>query len=282
MHKTQPSLLTEVDHINTDIRSFLNQNGVIFKIFDQQDSGCVSYGVELNAQRWFVKESSEPRTVESLRRAIALHSLVQHTALPRLHNAFKTPKNGLALVYDWLPGEILYDVSDFPGQAGQRDPKSAHARFCALPVEKIIAALSAIYDLHRVLAVAGFIAVDFYDGCILYDFVTESTFIVDLDEYRPGPFLNPTDRLYGSSRFMAPEEFQLGARIDQITNVFTLGRTALVFLSDGDSSNWRGDIPAKTVIEKATQPERANRYSTVAEFVDAWKSAFDQGRRTSA
>jgi len=32
---------------------------------------------------------------------------------------------------------------------------------------------------------------------------------------------------------MAPEEFELGALIDERTNVFVMGRTALVFLSDG-------------------------------------------------
>jgi serine/threonine-protein kinase len=181
------------------------------------------------------------------------------------------------LVYDWLPGEIIYDIPDFLGQEGRRDPKSTRTRFCALPVEKIIAALNTIYDLHRVLAVAGFIAVDFYDGCILYDFEAETTYVIDLDEYRPGPFLNPMDRLFGSSRFMAPEEFQRGARIDQITNIFTMGRTALEFLADGNIHNWRGSTPAKIVVEKATQLDRTARYQSMADFVDAWESALDQG-----
>lgn len=37
--------------------------------------------------------------------------------------------------------------------------------------------------------------------------------------------------MFGSTRFMAPEEFVVGARIDQRTTVFTMGRTALQFLS---------------------------------------------------
>ena len=38
--------------------------------------------------------------------------------------------------------------------------------------------------------------------------------------------------MFGSSRFMAPEEFELGTTIDERTTVFTLGRTAAVLMSD--------------------------------------------------
>jgi hypothetical protein len=42
----------------------------------------------------------------------------------------------------------------------------------------------------------------------------------------PERFLTARDmgRLFGSTRFMAPEEFELGVMIDQSTTVFTLGR----------------------------------------------------------
>ena len=268
-----PSDLTQINRIDTDIKTFLTQTGEVFKVFNHQDSGCISYGVKIGCQHWFVKESSEPRTVESFHRAIKLHSQIVHPVLPCLHNAFETPIGGLALVYDWLPGEIIYNGPEFPHETGRKDPKSAHARFCTLPVEKIIGVLNTIYDLHRVLADAGFIAVDFYDGCVLYDFEVERTYIIDLDEYRRDPFINPTNRLFGSARFMAPEEFQRGAQIDQSTNVFTLGRAAIVFLANGDIQNWRANAATKTVIEKATRLERVDRYPSVAAFVDAWETA---------
>ena len=275
LSKSSANLL-KVQKIDLNIQTFLQKSGEVFKIFDQQDSGCVSYGVDINGQRWFVKESAEPRTISSLKRAIKLHRVVQHSALAKLRNKFDTPNGGLALVYDWLPGEIIYNLPEFPRETGRRNPESAHVRFCALPVETIIRSLSTIYDLHRVLAETGFIAVDFYDGCILFDFENERTYIVDLDEYHYGPFSNPTDRLLGSSRFMAPEEFQRGALIDQITNVFTLGRTALVILAGGNIQNWQGKSAAKRVLEQATQPNRSNRYPSVAAFVDAWESAVSE------
>jgi serine/threonine-protein kinase len=168
-------------------------------------------------------------------------------------------------VYDWLDGAVLYHPAD--PQALPRDhPGSPHARFRRLPTPEVLAALDTVYDLHRALAGAGFVAVDLYDGCLLYDFDGGIMHVVDLDEYRPGPFRNPSRRLPGSTRFMAPEEFVRGAPIDEVTNVFTLGRCAAVLLADTPD-------PLRPVIERATRRERALRYSTVAEFATAWETA---------
>ena len=114
---TEP--LIAVRRIDTDIETYLAQVGEIFRAFRQQDSGNVAYGVlapdgapspdgvPSGGQRWFVKHASDPRAISSLRRAQALNTRVQHPALPRFHNAIETP-GGLALVYEWVPGELLY------------------------------------------------------------------------------------------------------------------------------------------------------------------------------
>jgi len=99
-------------------------------------------------------------------------------------------------------------------------------RFRSLPVPNILATLDTIYDAHVALTEHGFVASDFYDGCIIYDFDGAQTFLCDLDEYRPGPWKLERDRAYGSTRFMAPEEFRRGATIDHVTNVFNLERAA--------------------------------------------------------
>jgi serine/threonine-protein kinase len=139
----------------------------------------------------------------------------------------------------------------------------------------ILDALDTIYDAHLALADHGFIAVDFYDGCILYDFDRSRTYLCDLDEYRAGPFLLQADRLFGSSRFMAPEEWQRGAWIDQVTNVFTLGRTAIILLGDGSGSmaSWKGSEAMKNVVTRATASDHAERHRSVRKFVEAWRSA---------
>lgn len=75
-------------------------------------------------------------------------------------------------------------------------------------------------------------AVDFYDGAMIYDFATQALRLIDLDHHRDQPFTNEMGRMFGSTRFMAPEEFELGAIIDEVMNVFTMGRVISVFLSD--------------------------------------------------
>ena len=233
----------------------------------------MSYGVLAGGRRWFVKHSDDPRGMASLRRAQVLHSKIQHQDLPRLRNTFETP-GGLALVQDWVPGELLYYPTR--SSAEQRcDPTFPPVRFRALPLARILDSLDTIYDIHLVLAEYGFIAVDFYDGCIIYDFEQSRTTLCDLDEYRDGPFTLETNRLPGSRRFMAPEEFQRGARIDQVTNVFTLGRTALLLLGDGTASleSWKGTDAMREVVVRATSSERARRHQSVREYVEDWRSA---------
>jgi len=39
-------------------------------------------------------------------------------------------------------------------------------------------------------------------------------------------------RMWGSSRFQSPEEYQLGADIDEVTNVYTIGTTAFALFGE--------------------------------------------------
>jgi serine/threonine-protein kinase len=98
---------------------------------------------------------------------------------------------------------------------------------------------------------------------------------VDLDNYRDAPFRNEMGRMFGSTRFMAPEEFELGALIDERTTVFVMGRTALVFLSDGtlNADAFRGSRALLEVVAQACAPERAHRYASMAAFYRAWQAA---------
>ena len=52
-----------------------------FAVFDQQDSGCVSYGIESAGRRLFVKTATTPAAHESLGRAITFHRLVRHPSI---------------------------------------------------------------------------------------------------------------------------------------------------------------------------------------------------------
>jgi serine/threonine-protein kinase len=174
------------------------------------------------------------------------------------------------LVYEWLEGELLGAAS------AQRDnPTSSFQRFRSLPVSRILSCLDDVFDLHEQIARAGWIAVDFYDGCLIYEFASGRLRVVDLDMYTEGPFHNRMGRMFGSTRFMSPEEFKVGSVIDERSNVFVMGRTAVVFLSDGTLNReaFRGTGALFEVIAKACSPERSSRFASMAEFCRAWRVA---------
>jgi serine/threonine-protein kinase len=138
----------------------------------------------------------------------------------------------------------------------------------------LTAALDTILDVHLKLCGAGWVACDFYDGSIIYDFSGRKTWLVDLDSYHLGPFANDMGRMFGSTRFMAPEEFERGAMIDERTTVFTLGRAISVFTADGGlgRAGFRGSRSQYRALTKACNCDPAARFQSVAALARAWRS----------
>ena len=260
--------LRDIERINGPPGPYLKAIGTIFATFGAatQDSGNVSYGVQVGDERFFVK-TTDPEAevfgdhaarVALLYNAARLRQSCNHPTLPALHRIFETA-HGPALVYDWVDGECLY--------GGRDNPQSAHWRFRRLPADAILAVLDAIYDLHVRLVRRGWIAVDFYDGCLMYDFERHVAHIVDLDNYHLGAFTNQMGRMFGSTRFMAPEEFERGELINERTTIFTMGRAAFVCLGD-DIGGALGEV-----VRRACRLERTERYSAMEEFYAAWQQA---------
>ena len=128
-------------------------------------------------------------------------------------------------------------------------------------------------DAHVPLDEAGLVAVDLYDGCFLYDWDAQLVHLIDLDEYRAGPFVT-TEQLPGSRRFYAPEEVGVGQVVDRRTTVYRLGRVARLLLDAADTeSAWRGTRAELDVIERATQVDPDARFPSVAALLDAWRAA---------
>ena len=275
--------LLDVERIEQAPDVYLNSIGSVFAVFDErtQDSGNISYGVETAQGRYFVKTAGHPGNptpfmshsgrVSLLRNAIRLWRSCDHRTLPPLHQVIESP-SGPLLVYQWVDGELIRVDA-----AMRNDPRSTFQRFRRLPSHEIIRVLDLVYELHHQLAQLGWIAVDFYDGCMIYDFDHRDLHIVDLDNYCDAPFINEMGRMFGSSRFMAPEEFERGAHIDERTNVFTMGRTAAVLLSDGtlERRPFRGSDALYEVVHHACHDDREKRYDSVAAFFTAWMDALD-------
>jgi serine/threonine-protein kinase len=245
----------------------ISELGDIFADLGRSDSANIAYGMWIDGERYFVKgvrrgRAGSDAAVGELRNAVRVARRVSHPAMPQLEQVLAST-TGPILVYRWVDGDLL-------GVRGL-----AHWRFRELPATDVLSALDTIYEVQALLAADGWIAVDFYDGSLIYDFATGRVSVIDFDLYRCGPFVNEMGRMYGSSRFMAPEEFELGAGIDQRTTVFVLGRTALVFLSDGtlQRHEFRGSDGLYNVVSRACRPDPVDRYPTVADFHAAWLAA---------
>ncbi|MFG1951707.1 serine/threonine protein kinase [Micromonospora sp. NPDC048830] len=232
-----------------------------FVVFGDQDSGCLSYGVQVDGRRWFVKRPRTPAAAASLARALGLHAAVRHAAIVR-PEVVLDGTDGPVLVYPWRAGTVLNRATVHGSD------RMGLARFQTLPLPEARAALATVLDAHVAVAAAGYVAVDLYDGCLLYDFDAHRMRLVDLDEYRPQPFLLASDRLPGSRRYMAPEEFARGARIDHRTTVFALGRV-LHHLLDSPGG-WRGAAGERAVVDQATRPDPDDRYPDPAALARAW------------
>ena len=265
-------MLLDADRTDLTPHAFVTRHAEVFAVFDAatQDSGNVSYGVRAGERRFFVKTAGSPgdsRPVLShedrvalLRNAVRLARAVSDPALPPLRNVVESV-DGPMLVYEWVDGDLLHTSA-----VRRSDPASGFARFLALETSERAAALDAIFRLHVRLAERGWIASDFYDGSLIYDFARRRMHVVDLDSYRDAPFTNDMGRMFGSSRFMAPEEYELGARIDERTTVFAMGRTVAHFLSLGTDA-------IEELIARACDPDPRRRFETVAQFYEAWSAA---------
>lgn len=192
---------------------------------------------------------------------------VAHPALASLVDVIQSAW-GPMLVYEWIAGELVHAPVK-----RRADPTSAYQRFRRLPPEKLAAAISTTLDAHVALCRAGWIACDFYDGSIIYDFATHRTRMIDLDSYHLGNFINGMGRMFGSTRFMAPEEFERGALVDERTTVFNLGRAVSEFLGDGalGKERFRGTEDQHRVMTRACEPDPAARFQSVADMARFWR-----------
>ena len=250
---------------------FLAAGGRVFAVFDgrTQDSGNVSYGVEMAGARYFVKTAGDvdgdeayfghAERVAVLRNAVRVAESCGHRALPPLRRVVESAA-GPMLFYDWVDGGLV---------------RNALGRVRGLPVGEVVGLLGEVYDLHVEIAGLGWIANDFYDGSMIYDFERRRLYAVDLDTYHRGPFVNDMGRMFGSKRFMAPEEFELGAIIDERTTVFTMGRTVAALLSDGslDRKPFRGNDAQYEIMVRACRERPDDRFQSVGELCDAWLGA---------
>ena len=280
------SSLRTVSRIDHEPAAYVRECGTVLQQFDHltQDSGNVSWLVESEGRRLFVKTAGTTAPplpgapvpyldhagrVGLLRNAVDVATSCDHDALPRLLNVIESP-DGPMLVYEAATGDLI----GVPEER-REDPTSPYQRLAHLPAAKLLGVFDTLIDVHVALAAAGWVAGDLYDGCLIVDFRAPALKVIDLDSYRRGPSTNEMGRMFGSTRFMAPEELELGARIDERTTVFTLGRLVWHFATrlTEEPAEFCGSAALARVIQQACEPAPTDRHPSVAELARAWNDA---------
>jgi len=252
--------------------SFLSKYGKVFKVYDNQDSGNICFGISNGNNKYFIKYAgsstdrscvSAAEAITALKTAALAYLDLKHTNLVNIVLS-EDIGGGYAIVFDWVDAICM----------GRMYPHS-HRKFLQLPLEKRIKVFEEILLFHSHVAACGYIAIDFYDGSIMYDFVNEKTIVCDIDYYAKVPYKNPMQRLWGSKRFMSPEEFLLGADIDEVTNVYTMGATAFALFSESNRSfeAWPLNTALYDVVKKSVSDERDKRQQSIEQLIDEWRHA---------
>lgn len=258
--------------------SFLSRYGKVFRIFDDQDSGNLCFGTAREGERYFVKFAGAPtargisppqETIDTLKKALPIYAELAHDTLIRLVKE-EAVGGGYAAVFQWAEGLCM----------GRMYPLSSRV-FQALPLTDKLNVFRDVLTFHIHVHRKGYVAIDFYDGSILYDPQSKKTTICDIDFYAKQPYRNNMGRLWGSSRYMSPEEFVKGSQINEATNVYTMGALAFALFADYDRSpdHWQLGQNLYEVVKKATAEDPRDRWQTIQAFFSSWEEqlAFIQG-----
>jgi serine/threonine-protein kinase len=256
--------------------SFLSKYGKVFKVFDGQDSGNICFGVNSSdGRRCFVKFAGAPTegysgtaedAIARLKPTVQIYRDLAHPMLIKLVSAEEIG-GGFAVVFEWVDAVCT-----------QRMYPQDYLRFQAIPLDTKIRIFEDIMDFHAHVAKCGYVAIDFYDGSIMYDLSNGRTVICDIDFYEKSPYVGSMG-LWGSSRFVSPEERTDGAVLDEVTNVYTMGAAAFCLLANSDRtlekwplSEWLYDVAIRAVSD-----EREKRQQSIEQLIAEWDAAKKTG-----
>lgn len=274
--------------------SWINNYGKVFSVIDETGSGCISFGVEKDNKRYFFKiagaktveaEISEKESITLLKDAVKKYKDIKHPNLIKLIDSFAINEFFVA-VFEWAEGECLFDHWNFNMYKEHPNLDTPIKKFKRLSIDKRINVVEKLFSFFETFIENGYVAVDFYDSSIMYDFENDLVTFCDIDLFRKMPTINDIGEDYfGTKRLKAPEENELGAIIDELTSEFTLGAIIFDMFSDVKNIEYRYEkgifIPNNienfellknvyNVLTKATSYNRNNRYKSIKEFHNAF------------
>lgn len=280
--------------------SWLKSFGKVFAVFAQNDSGNISFGVDNGEDKYFIKVAglktiesirTQQEAIAALKAAMPIYEDINHKNLIKLVKHYTLGEIYIA-VFKWADGDCLFDHWNF--EKYYKNPQIVPPAKCfkQLPISKRIESADVLFSFLDTVSKNGYVAVDFYDGSIMHDFLRDITTICDIDFFRKKPTFNDMGVDYwGTKRLKSPEEYVYGAVIDEATNVFALG--ALLFDSffgnytDAEVrqrykmnaftpcsfENWELSKACYDVALKSVAIERSERYASINEFYTAWNVA---------
>lgn len=293
----------QIDNIEFKLKeyqdfSWLNNYGKVFSVIDETGSGCISFGIEKDSKRYFFKiagaktveaEISEKESIILLKDAIKKYKVIKHPYLIKLVDSFAINEFFVA-VFEWAEGECLFDHWNFNMYKANPSLDTPIKKFKRLSIDKRINVVEKLFSFFETFIESGYVAVDFYDSSIIYDFESDLVTFCDIDLFRKIPSINDLGEDYfGTKRLKAPEENELGATIDELTSEFTLGAIIFDMFSDVKNIEERYEkgifVPNNienfellknvyNVLIKATSYNRNNRYKSIKEFHNAFIMEF--------
>jgi len=277
--------------------TWLKRYGTAFQAIDETGSGCICIGMQKDGKKYFCKIAGvntleadvlPEESVQILKQAVSIYRELEHPNLITLVEAFDYEKFYVA-VFEWADGECLFDHWNFEKYQRNSLLKSPKQRFGELPIYKKMKCVDVLFSFLHSVNERGYVAVDFYDGSIMYNFENDDTTICDIDFFKKAPVINDLgEDWFGTKRLKAPEEYAKGSKIDEQTNVFTLGALLFEFFGSFseeeigrryvenrflpcDITKWQLDEVSYQVAVKAVSQERSSRYKTIAELYAEWK-----------
>lgn len=295
----------KIDDIEFKLReyqdfSWLNNYGKVFFVIDETGSGCISFGIEKDNKKYFFKiagaktveaEISEDESIKLLKEAVVKYQDIKHDNLIKYVDSFDY-KEFFVVIYEFAEGECLFDHWNFDRYKKTKEITPL-MKFKSLSVEKRLNVVEKLFSFFETFIDCGYVAVDFYDSSIMYDFENDEVTFCDIDLFRKVPTINDLGKEYfGTKRLKSPEENELGATIDELTSEFTLGAIIFDMFSNLENIDDRYEkgmfIPndietfelSKDVYDiliKATSHERTNRYKYIREFHNEFINAVKEG-----